>query len=303
MHDIVIIGGGPAGMTASVYAARKVLDQVFISPDIGGQAAWASEIENYLGYSYISGFELVTKFEEHVKNFGVDRVDDKVRSLVREDGGFLTTTEGGREFQSRTVIVASGRYARNLGVPGEEQYTGRGISYCATCDAPLFAGEKVAVVGGGNAGVDAAVQLDKIADRVHLIEADPKLSADAKYQQRIRGSEKIEVRTSTEVVGIRGNKFLEGIAVQDTATKREEEIEVAGLFVEIGTLPNVGFLPPEVRVNRRREIMIDCSNYTNIPGLFAAGDVTNIPNKQIIIAAGEGAKALLSAQEFLISSQ
>ncbi|HET6457045.1 MAG TPA: FAD-dependent oxidoreductase [Armatimonadota bacterium] len=300
MLDVIIIGGGPAGMTASIYAARKALDQVLISPDVGGQAAWASEIENYLGYSVISGFDLVERFEEHVKRFGVERLDDRVSTLRKHEKTFVVKTVGGREFESRAVIVASGRSARNLGVPGEEQFKGRGVSYCATCDAPLFAGEDVAVVGGGNAGLDAAAQLARICPAVYIIESDTRLTGDKKFQQRIRSARNVKLLLETEVTAIFGNKMVEGLSIHNAGTGEDRRLPVAGVFVEIGSLPNVDFLPPEVKINKHSEIVIDCGCNTSALGIFGAGDVTNIPNKQIIIAAGEGAKALLSANDYLI---
>lgn len=300
MHDLVIIGSGPAGMTASVYAARKVLDQVLISPDIGGQATWASEIENYLGYPYISGFDLAMKFETHLKSFGVERVDDRVVAVRKTDDSFVVHTAEEREFETRAVIVTTGRSARNLGVPGEEEFKGRGVTYCATCDAPLFKDKTVAVVGGGNAGVSAAIQLSKIAAQVHLIETEPKLSADRKFQQYVESASNVSVLTGTDVTDIHGNRLVEGIGIEKTETHERREIPVQGVFIEIGSMPNVNFLPEEVRVNKRGEIMVDCANNTTMKGIFAAGDVTNIPHKQIIIAAGEGAKSLLTASDYLI---
>lgn len=300
MHDVVIIGGGPAGMAASVYAARKVLDQVLISPDIGGQAAWAVEVENYLGCPFISGFDLVTRFEEHVRDFGTKRCDDKVTLLERRGQTFYVKTEAGRKYESRAVIVASGRSARNLGVPGEEQFKGRGVTYCATCDAPLYAGEKVVVVGGGNAGLDAAIQLTKFAEHVTIVEELPNLTADRSLQDRIMAIDNAKVMLNTEVKEIRGSKLVEGVTLRNIATGEVLDLPVAGVFVEIGSLPNVGFLPKDVKVNSRGEIMIDCHNRTNVPGIFAAGDVTDIPGKQIIVAAGEGAKALLAASEYIV---
>ena len=300
MHDVMIIGGGPAGMTAAIYAARKVLDQVLISPDVGGQATWASEIENYLGYPYISGFDLALKFESHLKGFGVERVDDRVASLEKRDDFFIARTEGGAEFESRAAIVTSGKSARNLGVIGEEEFKGRGVTYCATCDAPLYKGKDVAVVGGGNAGVSAAIQLSRIANQVYLIEVMRTLTADRKFQQHIKAAQNVRVLTYTDVTEIHGNKVVEGIAIKDLDSGRASEIPVGGVFIEIGSMPNTSFLFEAVKVNRRGEVMIDCANNTNIKGLFAAGDATNIPHKQIIIAAGEGAKALLSAHDYLI---
>ena len=300
MQDVVIIGGGPAGITAAIYAARKQLDFVIISPDIGGQAAWASDVENYLGYTMISGFDLVEKFEEHVKKYNIDVIDDRVTALEHRDKTFLTKLESGKEYESRAVIVASGRSARNLGVPGEEEYKGKGVAYCATCDAPLFAGEDVAVVGGGNAGLSAAVQLSKIARHVDLIEEFPKLMGDATFISRLSGANNVKIRTNTEVVKVTGNKLVEGISIRDLNTKATQDIPVTGVFVEIGSLPNTGFLPKDVNLTSSGEIVIDCANRSNVPGLFAAGDVSNVPHKQIIIAAGEGAKALLSAYDYIV---
>lgn len=300
MHDVTIIGGGAAGMTAAIYASRRVLDLVLIGPDVGGQAAWASEVDNYPGFRLITGFDLVMKFEDHVRDFGISRVDDRVTSLEKIGNTFLTRTEGGREFESRAVIVASGRSSRNLGVPGEEDFKGRGISYCATCDAPLYPDENVAVVGGGNAGLDAAVQLSKIASSVSVIEEGPQLTGDAVLQDRISAAGNVTVLTGNEVVRIDGNTMVEGISVRECQTGRTVDIPVAGIFVEIGSLPNVDFLPKDVVVDERSEIKVDCWNRTSVPGIFAAGDATTVPGKQIIIAAGEGAKALLAAHDYII---
>lgn len=300
MYDVIIIGGGPAGMTAAIYASRKVLDQVFISPDVGGQTAWASEIENYLGYPYVTGFELAMKFEKHIKSFGINREDDRVTALEMHDRVFLAKTEGGKEFKGRCVIVASGRSARNLGVPGEEEYKGRGVTYCATCDAPLYKGKDVAVVGGGNAGLDAAIQLSKIARKVYLIESEPVLTGNQMYQDNLNHAPNVKVLTHTEVTEVHGDRFLQSITVMDCGSCQRSEIPVGGVFVEIGSMPNCGFLPCEVKLNRHGEVMVDCRNHTNVDGLFAAGDVTDIPHKQIIIAAGEGSRAMLEADDYLI---
>ena len=300
MYDLIIIGSGPAGMTAAIYASRKALSQVLIGPDIGGQATWASDIENYLGYPYVSGFDLAMKFETHLKNFNVNRQDDRVAILMRNDRVFHVKTEGGQEYDGRCVIVCSGRSARNLGVPGEEEYKGRGVTYCATCDAPLYNGKDVAVVGGGNAGLDAAIQLSRIARKVYLIECEPEITGDEKYVAGLRSAPNVQILTHTEVNEIRGNRFVESITVTDTATGERSDIPVGGVFVEIGSMPNIGFLPPEVKVNKHGEIVIDCANHTSMEGVFAAGDVTNIPHKQIIIAAGEGSKAMLAADDYLI---
>jgi alkyl hydroperoxide reductase subunit F len=300
MHDLIIIGGGPAGMTAAIYGARKVLDQVMISPDIGGQATWAGNIENYLGYWLISGYDLVSKFEEHVKEFGVNQINDKVKSLERHGDTFLTRTEGGQEYESRTVIVAAGRSSRTLGVPGESEYKGKGVAYCATCDAPLFAGEEVAVVGGGNSGLDAAIQLSKIAKKVSMIESAASLTGDPSLQRRVNSAPNVQVLSNTQIKKLFGNTMLTGISTRNLVNGKESDIPVTGVFVEIGSRPNLDFAPKDLALNDDGEIIIDCGNCTNIPGLFAAGDATTVPGKQIIIAAGEGAKALLSAYSYII---
>jgi alkyl hydroperoxide reductase subunit F len=299
MRDVTIIGGGPAGMTAAIYAARKKLDQLVVSPDVGGQAAWASSVENYLGYIMISGIDLAEKFETHVKQFHVDVVDSTVVALERRADIFVARLADGTEHESRAVVVASGRSARNLGVPGEEEYKGRGVAYCATCDAPLFAGEDVAVIGSGNAGLSAAEQLAKIANRVYVIEELSHITGDPVLTERLKMTSNVSFLIGAQVFAVTGNTLVNGIAVRD-AGGTEMKIPVAGVFVEIGSLPNTGFLPKELQISSRGEVEIDCSNKTNIPGLFAAGDVTNVPHKQIIIAAGKGAKALLSAYDYIV---
>ena len=299
MHDLVIIGGGPAGMTAAIYAARKQLDIVMISLDIGGQATWAVDVDNYLGYRLISGLDLVNKFEEHVRDLGIKVVNNRVNSIKKKDKTFIVDTEDKEGYNSRTVIVATGRTPKELGVPGEDKYKGKGVAYCATCDAPLFAGEEVAVVGGGNAGLDATIQLISIARKVSLIESEPKLTGDLSLQENIFSASNVKILTGTEVVSFGGDNMLQELVVRKIGTNETTTIPATGVFVEIGSSPNASFLPDDIRTNEYKEIIIDCWNRTNVPGLYAAGDVTDIPHKQIIIAAGEGSKALLSTYYYL----
>lgn len=287
-------------MTAAIYAARKKMDAVALSPQIGGQAVWASEVENYLGYRLISGMDLVEKFESHVKDLGMRVVEAAVRSLRVDGRAFAVETESGESYEARAVIVASGRSSRPLGAAGEEEFKGRGVTYCATCDAPLFAGEDVAVVGTGNAGLDAAIQLFKYARQVTIVEMLDHLTADESLQDRVRARPNGTIMLRTRIVEILGDKFVTGIRIRNLDTGEESVLPVTGVFVEIGSLPNVGFLPPELKLNKWNEIEIDCACATNIPGLFAAGDVTSVPEKQIVIAAGDGAKALLSAHDYLV---
>ncbi len=300
MYDIIIIGGGPAAMTAAIYAARKELAPLMIAPELGGQAMWAGAIQNYLGYRVISGYDLVQKFEEHVRDFNVPIAMESVTGVTKTGDVFTVRTETGKEYEGHAVLVATGRSVRDLGVPGEDKYKGKGIAYCATCDAPLFAGEKVGVAGGGNAGLEAAVQLIKIAEIVYIIEGLPTLTGDAVLQEHIRAAKNAQVFTRTAITRVDGNGFMTGIGIKNLDTGDESELPATGLFVEIGSRPNVGFLPPDVNLNEYNEVIIDCANRTNIPGLYAAGDVTNVAAKQIIIAAGEGGKALLDAYKYLI---
>ncbi|MDI6873899.1 NAD(P)/FAD-dependent oxidoreductase [Candidatus Solincola sp.] len=299
LHDVIIIGAGPAGLSAGVYCARKMLDTLVISSNVGGQAAWSWEVENYLGYQLISGAELVERFRDHLENFKVQLLEGRtVVSLCREKGRFRVATDKGEEYYSKAAIAASGKVPRKLGVPGEDEFRGRGVAYCATCDAPLFRGRRVAVVGGGNSALDAALQLAQIADMVHVLTIEPTLDGDEIRRRQVLDSPKVEVRTSSRVLAIRGTTFVEGI--EFSSGGREESLEVQGVFIEIGSVPSTAYLPPEVELNPAGEIVIDANNRTSLPGLFAAGDVTTVLEKQIIIAAGEGAKAALSAYAWLV---
>ncbi len=302
MTDIIIIGAGPAGMTAAVYAARKQLDILILSDNLGGQTLYSSGVENYLGYKYITGEELVSKFEEHLKSFDIRHEYSKAAALRREGDHFVVSTDKGAELQARAIIVASGKVPRRLGIPGEKEYAGRGVAFCATCDGPMFSGMDVAVAGGGNSGFDAAVQLTKIASKVYIIESGGKIIADEIFQQRIAEAQNASVLTKTAVKEIRGDKFVKSIIIESTETHERSEIPVGGIFVEIGSEPAVDFIRGLVELNEKNEIVVDCACRTGLPGLFAAGDVTNVPEKQIIISAGEGAKAALTAYNYLIKN-
>jgi len=301
MHDVVIIGAGPAGLSAGVYCARKMMDTLVVSTNIGGQATWSWEVENYLGYHLITGVELVERFRDHLDDFKVQLQEgNTVSSLLRRGDEFVVSTDKDGELAAHTVIVASGKVPRMLDVPGEDTYRGRGVAYCSTCDGPLFRGKKVAVVGGGNSTLDAALQLNQIAERVYLIAVEEHLGGDEIRHNQVLASDKIEVFTSSRLTAIRGETFVKAIDL--VHGKEEKTLEVAGVFIEIGSLPSTGFLPPEVELNELGEIVIDSNNRTSIPGLFAAGDATNVAEKQIIIAAGEGAKAALSAYAWLVDN-
>jgi NADH-dependent peroxiredoxin subunit F len=297
MHDLIIIGAGPSGITASVYGARKKLDVLVISEDIGGQAAWSGDIENYTGYQFISGPELAAKFEEHMRKFELKlKEQEAVTDVARSADKIVVRTDRG-EYAAASIIIASGKRTRELGVPGEKEFKNKGISYCATCDAPLFTGKNVAVIGGGNSALDAAIQLMRIAKHVYIINIASNLTGDAVMQEQVLASPLVTVLNNTQASAVLGDKMVKAIQIKREG--KNEILPVEGIFVEIGLIPNSEFAKT-VDKNRSGEIKVDCYNQTNIEGIFAAGDVTDVPEKQIIIAAGEGAKAALSVFRYLV---
>ncbi len=286
-------------MTAAVYAARKRLNTLLLSKDLGGQVNWTLGIENYMGYQFIEGPELMQKFEEQVKKFPLDvKIGQGVSSLAQISGGFETRADGGETYQAKAAIIATGKRPRPLNVPGEEKLRGRGLTYCAICDGPLFAGMKVAVIGGGNSALEAADDMVKIADHVYLVSLTP-LTGDQILIDKVKGANNLTVFLEHEVLEIAGEKFVGGIRIRDLKSRQERELQVSGVFVEIGLIPNSELTKGIIAVNRLGEIEVNCANETGMPGLFAAGDVTNVPEKQIVVAAGEGAKAALQAHRYL----
>lgn len=300
MHDLIIIGAGPAGITAAVYAARKKMDLVIVTSDIGGQAAWSGDIENYTGYQFITGPELVAKFEEHMRQYNVSvREGEFALELKKSDSTVFLKTDK-ENYQARAVVIASGKKSKELGVPGEKEYKSRGLTYCATCDGPLFAGKDVAVVGGGNSALDAALQLMKIARHVYVINVNLRLNGDDVMREKVLAGKNVTVLDNTRVIEITGEKFVSGVKILRKG--KEEALAVEGVFVEIGLTPNSEFAR-DVERNKFGEIKVNCHNETNISGVFAAGDVTDVPEKQIVIAAGEGSKAALSAFRYIAKSR
>jgi NADH-dependent peroxiredoxin subunit F len=297
MYDLIIIGAGPAGITAGVYSARKKLDVLVISKDIGGQAAWSGDIENYTGYQFISGPELAAKFEEHMRKFELKlKEQEAVTDVSRSADKIVVRTERG-EYAASSVVIASGKRTRELGVAGEKEFKNKGISYCATCDAPLFTAKIVAVIGGGNSALDAAIQLTRIAKQVYIINIASDLTADAIMQEQVLASPLVTVLNNTQVSAVLGDKMVKSIQIRREG--KNEILPVEGVFVEIGLIPNSEFART-VDKNQSGEIKVNCYNETNVEGVFAAGDVTDVPEKQIIIAAGEGAKAALSVFRYLV---
>jgi NADH-dependent peroxiredoxin subunit F len=299
MYDVMIIGAGPSGMTAAVYSGRKKLHTLLVSQDIGGQTTWTNRIENYMGYQFIEGPELMEKFEAQVKQFPIDlKIGNGVASIRNLTEGFEVHTESGQVYQGKTAIIASGKRPRALNVPGEDKFRGKGVSYCSICDAPLFEGMQVAVVGGGNSALEAAGDLMKIAEHVYLISLTG-LTGDQVLIDKIKETMNLTIYTEHETLSISGDDFVSHISIKGLKSTEITELDVKGVFVEIGLIPNSDLAKGIVFLNDVGEIEVNCNCETDVPGLFAAGDVTNTREKQIIIAAGEGAKAALMAHRYL----
>ena len=299
MYEIIIVGGGPAGMAASVYAARKRLKTLLISGDIGGQVNWTSGVENYLGYQFIEGADLIGKFQQQVNQFPIDqKIGAKVAGIVKIDGVFEVAAESGEKYQGKTVLLATGKRPRRLNVEGEKELTGRGVTYCATCDGPIFAGQKVAVIGGGNSAIEATLDMVKVAEYVDMVSVTP-LTGDPIMIEKLADAKNLTIYTGYQTEKILGQGLTEGIVIKEIKTGKTEQLDITGIFVEIGLEPNSDMVRNLVKLNQNSEVPVNCSGETEIPGLYAAGDVTTVPEKQIVIAAGEGAKAALQADRYL----
>ena len=299
MLEIIVVGGGPAGITACIYLARKKMNFLLLTLDVGGQTLMSAGIENYVGHQYITGPELAAKFAAHLKEFTIGlKENEEVRRVERGDGFFKVYSAGG-EYRAKSVIVCTGRKPRKLSVPGEEEFYNRGITYCATCDGPVFAGKRVAVVGGGNSGLEVALQMVRISSRVYIVERNRQLTGDGILIDRLKGFPNVEILTGSSITGIRGERFVKEISVSGDT---RGNIPVEGVLVEIGSVPN-SHIAEGVEKNGSGEIIVDCGTRTSVPGLFASGDVTNVFKKQIIIACGEGAKSAIAASEYINSGK
>ncbi|MDD1664745.1 MAG: FAD-dependent oxidoreductase [Methanomicrobiales archaeon] len=299
VYDVIILGAGPAGLAAAVYTTRKLVKTLVITENIGGQALESWAIENYMGYRMVTGEDLMKKFEEQARELHIQVELDGVVSLSRDGSSFTVKTATDRSFGAKCLIIATGKHPKMLGLSGEERFIGRGLSICATCDGPVFKGKNVGVVGGGNSALQTAIEMSKIAKNVHLV-VRSQIRADKVYQDIYRTRENIITHLNVEVSRLLGDQFLTGLGLRHRDTGEEANIEVDGVFLEIGWLPNTEFLEGFVTMNPVKEIVVDENCHTSVPGVFAAGDVTSIKGKQIIIAAGEGAKAALEAYEYLV---
>jgi len=304
--DVLVVGGGPAGAAAAVYAARKGIRTGVAAERFGGQVLDTMAIENFISVSHTEGPKLATGLEQHVRDYEVDVMDlQKAVGLSSTPGGLVEVAlENGATLKSRTVILAPGARWRQMNVPGEDEYRNRGVAYCPHCDGPLYKGKRVAVIGGGNSGVEAAIDLAGITAHVTLIEFDSDLRADAVLQRKLASLPNVRVITSaltTQVLGD-GAKVV-GLRYKDRNSDAEHEVELEGIFVQIGLVPNTEWLKDAVALTPRGEIEVDFRGQTSVPGVFAAGDATTTPYKQIVIAMGEGSKAALSAFDYLIRQE
>jgi len=300
-YDVLVVGAGPAGAAAAIYAARKGIRTALVAERVGGQVNDTMGIENLISVKHTEGPQLVSAIEGHVRDYAVDLIE-REHAVRLSDADGLTTVElaSGAHLKARSVIVATGARWRRMGVPGEEEYLNKGVTFCPHCDGPLFAGKRVAVIGGGNSGVEAAIDLAGVVSHVTLIEFDSVLRADEVLQRKLRSLANVDVITSAQTTEVTGDKVMNGLTYLDRVTGLEHHLDLEGVFVQIGLVPNTDWLKGALDLSLRGEVEIDMRGATSRPGVFAAGDCTTVPFKQIVIAMGAGATAALSAFDHLI---
>lgn len=299
-YDMLVVGGGPAGSSAAIYAARKGIRTGIIVERFGGQVLDTVGIENFISVKYTEGPKLAASLEEHVKEYNVDVMNLQRAKRLEKKEFIEVELENGSILKSKTVIISTGAHWRNVGVKGEEEFKNKGVTYCPHCDGPLFKGKDVAVIGGGNSGIEAAIDLAGIASHVTVFEFMPELKADAVLQKRLYSLNNVTVLKNVQTKEITGTNKVKGITYIERATEEVNHMELEGIFVQIGLVPNTDWLGKTVERNNLGEIIIDNHGATNIPGVFGAGDCTNNPYKQIIISMGSGANAALGAFDYLI---
>ncbi len=300
VYDVAVVGAGPAGMTAAIYAARKNLSTVVIALDVGGQMGITYEIANYPGLPIITGPDLVAQFEEHVNQQGIDKlIGERVNNIEIQSRCKVLKTDSGKVINARVVILATGALKRKLNIPGEREFNGKGVVYCATCDGPLFKHKSIAVIGGGNSALEAALEMDGVAKKIYLISRGA-WRADEILQDKVSASQGITILMEHQPLEIHGQAKVEGLSVQNRKTGEIQRLEVQGVFIEIGLSPNSDFALDLLESNEQGEIRVGRDADTGVRGIFAAGDVTDNPEKQIIVAAGDGARAALAAFDYLV---
>lgn len=301
IYDTIVIGAGPAAVSASIYAARKGLKTAMIGEDIGGQILDTNEIENIIGIPLTNGFDYAMELEKHMSEYEIYFYKGhRVKEIIDEGSLKKIITDDSKIVSTKTIIIATGAKWRQLGIPGEKEYTGKGVHYCSTCDGPFYRNKDVVIVGGGNSGVEAAIEISNIAKNVVLVEYMDELKADKVLQDRLSTLDNVRVYLSSAVTEILGNEYAEIAKLRNRNNSDEFELKMDGLFVEIGLTANTDIAKDLVNLNNFGEIIVDEMNMTSINGIFAAGDCTNTKHKQIIIAMGEGAKAALGVFEYLL---
>lgn len=302
-YEVIVIGGGPAAMSAAIYATRKGLDVALIAPKLGGQITYTAEIDNYLGLHDVSGTVMNEQFRNHLESFPIaEALGTSVVEVKKEDKGFVTLTDDNRKFNARSVIYCAGMEYRRMGVPGEDHLIGKGIGFCATCDAPLYVNRRIAVVGGGNSAFTAVRDLLDFASEIHLIHRRVEFTADTALVQEVLGAKKVAVHTQMIVSSFLGEERLTGIRLESTDGKDRFDLNVDGVFLEIGLSPNTKPLKGLLELNQWEEVPANKDQSTIIEGFFAAGDVTDVREKQVSIAVGQGAMAALSAHKYLVQN-
>jgi len=299
-YDVLVVGGGPAGASAAIYAARKGIRTGIVAERFGGQVLETLGIENFIGTKYTEGPKLAASLEEHVKEYGIDVMKLQRAKRLSKNDLIEVELESGAVLKSKTVILSTGARWRNVNVPGEAEFKNKGVAYCPHCDGPLFAGKDVAVIGGGNSGVEAAIDLAGIAKHVTVLEFMPELKADAVLQKRLYSLPNVTVLKNVQTKEITGTDKVEGISYIERESGEEKHVALQGVFVQIGLVPNTEWLGDTLERTRFGEIVVDSRGATSVPGVFAAGDCTNSPYKQIIISMGSGATAALGAFDYLI---
>jgi thioredoxin-disulfide reductase len=302
IYDLIIVGGGPAGITAGIYASRQRMKTLLITKEFGGQMTEkATEVCNYPGFPRISGSELIEKFVDHLKAQEFVEIKMAEAEKIEKEGDIFTvTTTETEKIQAKSVIVATGADPRPLEVAGEKEYIGKGVSYCVTCDGPVFKNKAVAIIGGGNCGLEAALFMQNYATKIYVLEFGSELKADQENKTEIEKSDKIEVIYNAKTTEIKGQQMVSAIVYEDQKTKEIKTLEVQGVFIEIGTQPATALVKGLVDFSKRDEIISDNETFmTKTPGLFAAGDNNSGPYKQIVTAAGEGCKTALAAYDYL----
>ncbi len=300
MYDLIIIGGGPAGITAGIYAARKKIKTLLVTKTWGGQITKAGEIQNWPGIKDISGTELIKRMVEHLKGFDIElKEGNEVIDLEKNNSHFIIR-ENDNMHEAKAVIITTGKIPRSLDIPGEEKFKGKGVSLCSTCDAPLFKDKEVAVIGGGNAGFAAALDLIKYAKKIYVLEFLEEMKGDQLTKEKLKKSGKVEFIVKAAVKEIKGDKFVQSLVYEDRDTSEDKELKIQGVFISVGMVPCAGFAEKVVEFNKAGEIKINLEdNSTKTPGIWAAGDVTDVKYEQVVIATGEGAKAALAAYDYL----